>query len=111
MFNITNYSEHPTNSNYIVFRFVEKEQSLMFKNLLEMDGIPFESDEDDSHGHMQYMIAVKNQFESKAVYHNFTVIGHHREPFISNVFFRYLFFAIALGALSLAFYGYFTTTK
>ena len=60
MFNITNYSEHPTRPGHTIFRFNEKQRAELFSSLLEKENIWFESDIHNKKDKVTYFFGVKN---------------------------------------------------
>ena len=105
-FRITNYYEHPSNSNYVVFHYLRKEQSDAFKELLEKEKIPFEM-HTETEGKTVYLFAVKKINEKRAIRLNFLALGKHREKFIGDPVLRWVVLGIFFFAIALALAGLF----
>ncbi|MFZ5551630.1 MAG: hypothetical protein ACOZCO_00835 [Bacteroidota bacterium] len=105
LFNITNYYEHPTDSNYVVFHFIREEQALEFEKLLNENKIEFEKFVEKGEN-IIWMFGIHRRKEKEAVKLNFTAIGKHREKFIPTAFFRWVIILFTLGCIGLALVGY-----
>ncbi|MBK6342609.1 MAG: hypothetical protein IPF41_08485 [Flavobacteriales bacterium] len=79
--NLTNYAEHPTEDQWLVFRFPSEAQALEFENALRSEGLRHERDPD---GGPPFLVAARRSDREKAVRLNYLVLGRHREPFIAN---------------------------
>jgi hypothetical protein len=103
---IGNFSEHPIDNRYTVFKHYSKEQSEYFKSLLEEKQIKYEYDEEFSEKGVRYLFGVKNKDLSKTKTLNYLTIAKFREPFIPNVYFRYIVMIISAIVMTLAIIGY-----
>jgi len=80
-FNITNFREHPTEEQWLVFRFTTREQALEFEAELRAAGLRHERDEQ---GGPPFLVAARKADREQVVRLNYLVLGRHREPFIAN---------------------------
>ena len=104
MFNITNYSEHPTKKIYTVFWFKTLEQAHFFENLLATNRIFFEkyTEEDNS----VIYFAIKNIDYKISVKLNYETIGRFRSQLIPNKILRYTIISISAICIAIAIAGY-----
>lgn len=100
---ILNYGEHPTNSLYLVFHFVDELHAVRFKDLITARGLWFEYDEDDSGEIKRYLFAIKKMDRKAALNCNYLVKGEFRSRFIPNNWFRWTLLLITSVVLILAF--------
>ena len=104
MFNITNYTDHPTRPGYTIFKFYEKQRSAYFEELLKKENIWFESSIEEGE-RTTYLFGVKKGDHKNALNANFIVNAKFRKPIIPNVYFRWSLIIIAVGILLLAIIG------
>jgi hypothetical protein len=100
-----NYSEHPTNINYTVFKFKEEASALYFKNELTSNNIWFEEDVDSKDGLLLYFYAVKKSSLKAVRDINYIAIGKYRKPFISNKYFRIVLLSVFVFVMMIAIIG------
>lgn len=101
--NLTNYAEHPTEPDWLVFRFPVAAQREEFAQMLGAEGIRHEVDTDAG---PPYLIGVRSRHRERAVRLNYTVLGRHRRPFLSDPLFRWSVLAAVGALLVLAFIGW-----
>jgi hypothetical protein len=103
---LTNYYEHPGDNRYYVFEFPTDEIADEFENYLRQRAVAFERhfDADES---PNILFGVKRDFLRDAMWCNNMVYAAHRQPFITNVFFRWALLVITATFIALAFIGYF----
>ncbi|MBL4651531.1 MAG: hypothetical protein JKY53_01530 [Flavobacteriales bacterium] len=107
MFNITNFSEHPTNPLYTVYKFKSIEESSTFQKLLAEQNLFYEADETENTYGLLYIVVVKNKDENQTTKLNYIAIGKYRKPLISNKIVRsviYTFTVILLGSAIVGFF-------
>lgn len=103
---LVNYVQHPTNQNYIVYRFADNERAESFGIELIEAGIWFERDEDEKRGKVYFLFGVhKNDFK-KTERINFKVEAKHKKPFIPFKALRWIILFVGLSLLTLAIMGY-----
>ncbi|MBK9148073.1 MAG: hypothetical protein IPM12_09710 [Flavobacteriales bacterium] len=100
--NLTNFSEHPTDDQWLVFRFHSEEQALEFEEALRNGGLRHERDPE---GGPPFLVAARRADRERAVRFNYTVMGRHREPFIANKPLRWGLIALLGVLLALAAVG------
>ncbi len=106
MFNITNYFEHPTRPGYYVFKFYDKNRSDYFEELLNKEGIWYETSKDDGEKiTFLYDIKIKINDYKKALNANYLVSAKFRKKTISNQYVRIFIYTITLVIIALAIYG------
>lgn len=103
---LVNYSRHPSNSQYVVYRFADENRANSFeKALLEKD-IQFEKDTHEKKQVTYYLFGIhKNDYKVTEKI-NFAVEGEHRKPFIPFAAFRWFLILFSTGILFLAIMGY-----
>lgn len=104
MFDLTNYSEHPSRPGYVVFRFYDKGRSDYFKQLLDNESIwhEFSIDEDDK---TVYLYGVRIGDQKKALKANYLVSAKYRKQTVPNFYIRLAVYILAIGAIALAIIG------
>jgi hypothetical protein len=103
---LVNYVRHPSNPNYIVFRFANKIKADDFEDNLTIDKIWFEKGEEDTRGKTYILFGIHKRDYSKVERINYDVEGRNRNFLISNKFFRWTFVLFSIGAMLLAIVGY-----
>ena len=101
-----NYTRHPENSDYIVYRFADVNRANSFEEALKEQNIQFESDTHEKKLVTYYLFGVhKNDFKITEKI-NFAVEAKHRKPFIPYVGFRWFLILFSAGVMLLAALGY-----
>ncbi len=103
--NFVNYSEHPTNKQYVVFRFSDAERGRYFEHLLIENKVGYEKDRSDD-GRDLVLFAIARRDLSRAEHLNYLVYARHRQKFIPSYFFRIFVLLLSAGLLILAILGY-----
>lgn len=103
---LSNYKEHPTKTNYLVFQYTNQAMSDHFKRLLNERNIEFEYDESDFNDKTLFLFGVKTAHRNEAVKCNFIAFGTHRKPLINNKFLKFFILLIFACLISLAVIGY-----
>ena len=107
---LTNYFIHPADNRYYVFSFREENHSVIFKDSLENQSIPFEFHEDDKLEYgAKYLFGVPRTHFQEALKQNHLLYADVRSPFISNTYFRWLLLVITGVFLLLAILGALST--
>ena len=103
---LVNYVQHPSNQNYIVYRFVDPERAASFEKELTANNIWFEKDLETKRQKEYTLYGVhKNDFKRTDKI-NFKVEGVHKKPLIPFKGFRYFVVLLGLGLLTLSIIGY-----
>ena len=101
MFDITNYSDHPTRIGYTIFKFRNKQRAEYFKQLLTESNIWFESSNEDN---ITFFGVKKGDFK-KAMNANYLVSAKFRNKIIPNTYFRWGILIFSMIILLLAIIG------
>lgn len=101
-----NFVKHPTNDEYVVFRFADIERANSFEDRLTKAKIWFERAEEKPRTVTFYMFGVHYRDFKKVQAMNFEVEGKHRSHLIKHRGFRYIFLFIVLAICVLAVIGY-----
>ena len=103
---LVNYTRHPSNSDYVVYRFADENRAKSFEEALKEKHIAFESDTVEKKLVTFYLYGIhKNDFKVTEKI-NFTVEAKHRKPFLPFAAFRYFMIISTAIILFLAFMGY-----
>lgn len=103
---LVNYVQHPTNPDYIVFRFADITRAETFERRLIEQGIWFEKGEETPRTRTFYLYGIYKRDYNKVQQINFETEAAHRNFLIKNNFFRY-FILIFMGiVIGLAILGY-----
>jgi len=79
--NLTNFEEHPSEPEWIVFRFGTEGMADEFVKELEREGLKHER---DGSGGPPYLVGARSSQREAAVRLNYLVLGRHRAPFIAD---------------------------
>ena len=103
---LVNYVQHPSNPEYIVYRFVDPERAASFEKELEDQSIWFEKDIENKREKEYILFGVHSRDFKRTDKINFKVEGKHKKPLIPFKGFRYFILILGLGLLILAIIGY-----
>lgn len=103
---LVNYVPHPTNGNYIVFRFADEKRAKDFENALKSNKIWFEKSSEPGKTRTFYLFGVHNRDYKKVQKINFEVEGQNRGFLVKNGFFRWLVVLFPIAVTVLAIVGY-----
>lgn len=103
---LVNYVRHPSDPNYVVYRFADKKRADDFESSLVEAKIWFEKGEDQTRGKTYILFGVHNRDYTKVQKINFDVEGRNRKFIISNNFFRWALVLFSMGVMLLAVVGY-----
>lgn len=101
-----NFVKHPSDSNYVVFRFADHKRAADFQNELELKKIWFERDTEMKRTIEVVLFGIHKTDFKKAQDINFLVEGRHKKPIIPFKGLRYTVLIIGFGILTLAIVGY-----
>ena len=103
---LVNYVKHPSNPNYIVYRFVDPERAASFEWELTELNILFEKSDEEKRGRTYLLFGVhKNDFKLTEKI-NYRVEAKHKKPFIPVKLIRYPIMILSAIMLTLAIMGY-----
>lgn len=103
---LVNYVRHPSDPNYIVYRFADIKRASDFEKELEAQNIWFEKDQENTRGKTYTLFGVHKKHFEKVQRINFLVEAANRKFLIHNKIFRYTLLLISISAVVLAFVGY-----
>ncbi|MEX1191491.1 MAG: hypothetical protein WEA99_05915 [Brumimicrobium sp.] len=103
---LVNYVRHPSNPNYIVFRFADKNRADQFEIELKEKKIWFEKSDEQSKVKLYYLFGIHKRDYPAVQSINFAVEGKNRSFLIPNVYFRWIMLLISIGMVVLAVVGY-----
>lgn len=103
---LVNYVKHPSNKDYIVYRFADQNRANSFEQALEEEGIWFEKSTKEGKQRDYYLFGVHKHDYSKTEKINYRVEAMHKKPMIKMAFFRYFILFFSLIMLTLATIGY-----
>lgn len=103
---LVNYVQHPTNSNYIVFRFADLPRADEFEKILTENNIWFERNQEKGRIRMFYLFGIHYRDFKTVQAFNFAVEAKHRSFLIKNAFLRWLIMLFTIGLCTLAIVGY-----
>lgn len=107
LLNFTNYTEHPSNPNIIVYSFKTKEEAAHFEAGLIEKAIFYEKDDDGTERNPEMtLFAVKRKDDKVALQLNFLTSAKFRKPFMPDKLFRYTVIFITLFLIVLSIVGY-----
>jgi len=106
---LVNYVKHPTDPNYVVFRFADLRRAKDFEAALKAQNIWFEKGEEERPARTYYLYGLRNLDFGKAQKINYDVEARNRTFIISNNFFRWALILIVLGMVILGTIGYYSS--
>jgi len=103
---LVNFTKHPSNPDYVVYRFTNEEKANSFRRELEEQKIAFEEDTEDKKQVSYTLFAVHKKFYKQTMRMNFKVEGKHKKPLIPFFTLRWfvLLFGISILLLSILSY-------
>lgn len=103
---LVNYVRHPSDPNYVVYRFADEKRAADFERELKALKIWYEKGEEEAR-HKNYILfgVHKRNFE-RTQRLNYAVEANNRTFLIRNRVFRYGLLLISIGTVVLAFVGY-----
>lgn len=101
-----NYTQHPTNPKYIVYRFTDEKRANSFRVLLSENNIEFEEDSEEKKQQTYTLFAIHQKDYKKSMKLNFEVEKKHKKPLIPFKILRWsvVIFGIAILLLSVLSY-------
>jgi hypothetical protein len=103
---LVNFTRHPSNSRYVVFRFADEKRAVSFENELTTRKIWFEKGLEEKK-QKKYVLFGIHQNDFNAVQKiNFEVEAKHKKHIIPNVYFKWTLLILTFLFVSLAIFGY-----
>lgn len=103
---LVNYTKHPSDPNYVVFRFPDTGRANSFEEFLKKENIWFERGEEERKQRTYHLFGLHKSDFKKAQKLNITVEGMHKKPIIQMAALRYLIVLFGLLLITLAVVGY-----
>lgn len=103
---LVNYRQHPTNVNFIVYRFKDVKRANSFEGALKTEGLWYERSDPEEDEKQIVLFAVEKKHFKKTNRLNFNTEAKHKIFLIPHRFFRLFFVVFMFGILALATLGY-----
>lgn len=103
---LVNYTKHPSNNDYVVFRFADKPRGDAFEAELKALNIWFERDSEDSKTRTYHLFGIHKRDFNAAQKINFKVESKHKKPLIPLKSLRYSVVIFGMFMILLAIIGY-----
>lgn len=103
---LVNYVRHPTNPDYIVYRFGDQDRADSFEAALLEAGIEFERASEDGRTRTFHLFGIHKNDYKRTVKLNYIVEAKHKKPLIPFLGFRVFLLLFSAAALTLAIMGY-----
>ena len=101
-----NYKKHPSDQNYIVFRFKELKMADFFRRRLEEEKIWFEEGEETlKNGNDVIMFGVHKSDYNRVQKINYETHGKLRKPFIADKALRYTLMTLLFALIGFAIFA------
>ena len=105
---LVNYVRHPSDPNYVVFRFADRKRADDFEKSLSEKKIWFERAEENTRNKTYILFGIHNRDHSAVERINYEVEGRNRNFIIGNKLMRWTLIVFTLGLIVLASVGYCT---
>lgn len=103
---LVNYVKHPTNPDYVVFRFADENRAASFEAELVEAEIGFERGEEPRATRVFILYGVHKRDFKRTMKLNFIVEAKHKKPTIPFRWFRWFILLFTITAITLAAMGY-----
>ena len=104
---LVNFTKHPSNPDYVVYRFTNEEKANSFRRELEEQKIAFEEDTEDKKQVSYTLFAVHKKFYKQTMRMNFKVEGKHKKPLIPFFTLRWFVLLFGLSILLISILSYY----
>ena len=101
-----NYTQHPSNPNYVIYRFTDQERANTFRKFLEEGNIDFEEDIEEKRTQTYTLFAIHQKNYKKTMKMNFEVERIHKKPIIPFKILRWSVVIFGMGILLLSILSY-----
>lgn len=102
-----NFTQHPENSEYVVFRFADANRAESFRAELEKQKIWFEEAKEEKKRATYLLFGLHKTDYNKGQKINFSVEAKHKKFLIPGKFFRWFVVIFGITMIGLAVIGYF----
>ena len=103
---LVNFVKHPTNREYIIYRFADEARAESFEKSLIESKIWYEKDADKKHTAKYILFGIHKKDFNRTAQINYDVEAKHKKPFIPFKAFRYFMLIFSATAITLAILGY-----
>jgi hypothetical protein len=103
---LVNYTKHPSNSEYVVFRFPDIDRANSFEEYLTKEKIWFERSSEERKQRTYFLFGLHKTDFKRAERLNVVVEGRHKKPLIPIAGLRWFVVLFGMAALTLALVGY-----
>jgi len=103
---LVNYVKHPTNPDYVVFRFADSKRANSFEEELNKENISFEKGEEEKRTTTFFLFGIHKRDFKRILKMNYLVEAKHKKPLIPFKAFRYFLILFSTLAMTLAIMGY-----
>ena len=103
---LVNYIQHPSNSNYIVYRFADINRANSFEEALIDKKIWFEKSSEQKRSKKYFLFGVHKRDYNETKKINYSIEAKHKKPFIPTRFLRYTLLLFSAIVMLLAIIGY-----
>ncbi len=103
---LVNYTKHPSNPDYVVFRFPDVDRANTFEEYLKAENIWFERSSEPHKQRTYYLFGLHKTDFKRAERLNLKVEGKHKKPLIPIAGIRWFIVLFGMTALTLAVVGY-----
>lgn len=103
---LVNYVKHPSNPDYIIYRFADSERADSFEAALFNEKIWFEKSSEKGRIKTFILFGVHKSDYDATQRINFQIEAKHKKPFIPHSGLRYLILGISTIVMTLAIVGY-----
>lgn len=103
---LVNYVQHPTNPDYVVYRFGDENRAESFAKALDEAGINYERGEELKRTVTIHLFGIHKLDYKKTVKINYIVEAQHKKPLIPFRAFRWFLILFSAMAMTLAIVGY-----
>lgn len=103
---LVNYTKHPSNNDYVVFRYPDEERANTFEEFLKAENIWFERSSEAHKQRTYHLFGLHKSDFKRAERLNMKVEGKHKKPMIPIAGLRWFVVLFGMAALTLAIVGY-----
>ncbi len=101
-----NYTQHPTNPKYMVYRFTDINRANHFRELLSENKIEFQEDSQEKKQQTYTLFAIHQKNYKKTMKMNYEVEKKHKKPIIPFRILRWTVVIFGMGILLLSILSY-----
>ena len=101
-----NYTQHPANPNYVVYRFTDQNRADSFRTLLKAHHVEFEEDQEQKKQQTYTLFAIHQKYYKKTMKMNFKVEQKHKKPIIPFRILRWSVVIFGMGIILLSILSY-----